>query len=128
MAIEQALIELERIIGCIRKHRDQKFDDRCWLDDIELYKETLPEGVGEADLRLLSPCEMMANCVKYIQHRHDPNVPYVSSQREIERLEARVKELEKEVLEEFYRGRKSGYRSGYRDASDGAPFDGEMEE
>jgi len=85
--------EYNRLLEAIRKHRDQRADDRCWLDDIELYKE-LPEGVADADLRLPPPLEMMSNCLRYIGCRQNPDETYVSSQREIERLETQVAKLQ----------------------------------
>lgn len=82
----------------IRNHRDQKGDDRCWLDDLELYK-ILPEGVADADLRLHCPKEMLENCKKYIKSRQNPEVPYISPQREIEKLKETIKELKEEINE-----------------------------
>lgn len=35
--------EVKKLRDVIRYHRDQKGDDRCWVDDLRLY-ETLPEG------------------------------------------------------------------------------------
>lgn len=81
---------VEFLIAAIRRHRDQRGDDRCWQDDLELYA-ALPEGVGGADLRLPSPQEMLENCKRYCTHRHDPTQPYRSPEREVERLEAELK-------------------------------------
>lgn len=81
---------IEKLLAAIRKHRDEKGDDRCWLDDVELYR-ALPEGAVEVDLRLHEPEAMLANCRRFIANRHDPSVPYVSPQRRIEELEAEVK-------------------------------------
>lgn len=85
----------DKLLAAIRKHRDQRGDDRCWLDDRELYT-ALPEGLDGADLRLHCPEEMLANCKRYIAARHDPSQEYVSPQREIEALRSRVAELEKQ--------------------------------
>lgn len=70
--------------SAIRKHRDQRGDDRCWMDDEELYR-SLPEGytVPARD----SSVELAA-CERFIQCRHNPGVEYVSPQRRIEELEA----------------------------------------
>jgi hypothetical protein len=115
------MIEIERILDCIRKHRDQHGDDRCWMDDNELYENTLPEGINGADLRLHAPCEMIINCAKYIAHRQDPSIPYVSPQRTIEELEAKIAGLTIVIDQEYYRGLGLGYRFGYEDGKCGSP-------
>lgn len=72
----------------IRRHRDQKGDDRCWIDDALLYS-CLPEGYTKAPPaggQQLCPEEMLENCKKFIASRHDPSLPYVSDRREIEDL------------------------------------------
>lgn len=81
--------------GAIRRHRDQRGDDRCWLDDEQLYR-ALPEGYTppERDAKVeLSLCE------KYIACRHNPATEYVSPQRRIEELEAEVEDLRVKVVE-----------------------------
>lgn len=98
---EEALthVRLSHLLAtAIRKHRDQKGDDRGWMDDLELYK-ALPEGVAEADLRIPPPAEMMKNCERYIQCRHNPSSTYVSSQREIDRLTEQCKSLQAKIDE-----------------------------
>ncbi|RDJ35527.1 MAG: hypothetical protein DWQ19_11975 [Crenarchaeota archaeon] len=109
---EDLQLEIEKLRNAIRKHRDQKGDDRCWLDDIELYN-VLPEGVAEADLRLHEPLEMMANCLRYISCRHNPSSEYVSPQRTIEKLTRDIEELKQELDVEFYRGLEKGSDRGY---------------
>jgi hypothetical protein len=56
------ILELERAIA---QHRDQKCDDRCWLDDEELYK--VIGGGGNNSL----PCreEFIKNCQRYFDSR-----------------------------------------------------------
>ena len=82
---------IQELETAIRKHRDQRWDDRCWRDDLELY-EHLPEGVGQADLRLAPPEEQLANCRKFVECRHH-GTEYVSPMREIEQLEREVQAL-----------------------------------
>lgn len=77
---------IEKLEAAIRKHRDQKGDDKCWLDDEELYK-VLPEGYEPP--KRDSQVEL-ENCIRYIQCRHNPNTEYVSPQRCIEELELEV--------------------------------------
>lgn len=74
----------------IRKHRNQKGDDRCWMDDEALYR-TLPEGYepGARD----SSVEI-ANCQQFIRCRHNPATEYVSPQRRIEELESELASLQ----------------------------------
>lgn len=74
--------EVERLRDAVRLHRDQRGDDRCWLDDETLYA-ILPEGYTPPtrDTRV-----ELALCEKYIACRHNPGTEYVSPQREIERL------------------------------------------
>lgn len=87
----------------IRKHRDQRGDDRCFMDDEELYTATV--GLGDnPDRRLHCPAEMLENCKKYIASRHDPNVAYVSPQREIERLTEEIARSKKLLTEIGMRG------------------------
>lgn len=74
--------EVETLRAAIRKHRDEKGDDRCYLDDYELYK-VLPEGFEPPKYCTAVELE---NCKRYIASRQDPNIEYVSPQREIERL------------------------------------------
>ena len=62
----QLKAEILRLRMGIRQHRDQRLDDRCWMDDFELY-EILPEGLEPSyvDLRLLPKEVMMANCDRF---------------------------------------------------------------
>lgn len=84
--------EVDRLKAAIRKHRDQHGDDRCFLDDYELYA-ALGEPIPDHACRLDDPCTMMANCVRYIQSRHDPKKPYLSPQQQIDYLQQQVAEL-----------------------------------
>ena len=86
--------EVERLRAAIRKHRDYRGDDRCYQDDAELYA-VLPEG----DTRPTSDTAVtIENCAKYIIYRQQGR-EYVSPQREIERLRARVKALEDQLYD-----------------------------
>lgn len=78
----ELIAEIHRLMTAIRRHRDYKGDDRCWLDDEELYS-ALPEGFTPPARG--SRVELL-NCERYIQCRHNPATEYVSPQREIERL------------------------------------------
>jgi hypothetical protein len=90
--------------GAVRRHRDQRGDDRCWMDDEELYR-ALPEGYtppardSAVELKL---------CEQYIACRHNPATQYVSPQRRIEELEAELARL-KAVLREALAACDSGH-------------------
>jgi len=63
--------EVLKLRVAIRNHRDQRGDDRCWMDDVALYKN-LPEGVANADLSLLSDEQFRRNCDLFIKNRKCP--------------------------------------------------------
>jgi len=70
MALYELYDEILKLRKAIRKHRDQHGDDRCWMDDIELY-EILPEGANPSfiDLRLMPRDEMLKNCECFVSCR-----------------------------------------------------------
>ncbi len=74
---------IENLESAIRNHRDERGDDRCWMDDETLYK-VLPEGYT-APARDSSV--EIEKCVEYIKCRQNPATEYVSPQRRIEELE-----------------------------------------
>lgn len=85
----------QRLLAAIREHRDQGGDNRCWLDDEKLYS-VLPEGFEQTDLALHDPCDMLPNCVRFLLSRQPKGVPYISPQVEIDKLRAKVKQLQEE--------------------------------
>lgn len=84
------IAELE---AAIRKHRDYRGDNRCWLDDEELYS-VLPEGYTPPEREVAVEKE---NCDRFICNRRNPATVYVSPQEEIDRLTAEVVRLEEKV-------------------------------
>lgn len=56
-----------RLTEAIRKHRDQKADDRCWMDDLELYS-ILGEAVP-VDNSVGDKFAMLKNCARFIEQR-----------------------------------------------------------
>lgn len=75
--------EVAALRNAIRKHRDQRGDDRCWLDDEDLYKE-LPEGY---EVPARDTAVELENCNKFLCNRRNPSTKYDSPQRRIEEYE-----------------------------------------
>jgi len=87
---EKAMAESEVLHAAIRKHRDYRGDDRCWMDDEELYA-VLPEGYAPPERDTTVELKL---CEKFIASRRNPRTEYVSPQRRIDELEAQVRELQ----------------------------------
>lgn len=58
--------EHDRLLAAIRKHHDQRADDRCWQDDDELYAAA---GLDPVHGVVGDRQAMRANCDRYIEHR-----------------------------------------------------------
>lgn len=71
MSIVDLHDEIKKLRNVIRYHRDQKGDDRCWVDDLRLY-EALPEGPVNYDPTLPPEEEFMANCKRFCKSRQTP--------------------------------------------------------
>lgn len=69
MDMETLREEVRRLRSGIREHRDQRGDDRCWLDDEKLY-ELMPEGIPACTV--LDPELMMPNCQRFMSLRVHP--------------------------------------------------------
>lgn len=82
-------LQLKQAQDAIRKHCDYRGDDRCYLDDEELYK-ILPEGYTPP---ARDSCVELERCKAYIASRHNPNIEYISPQKRIEELEASLAEI-----------------------------------
>lgn len=78
----------------IKNHRDQKADDRCWMDDDELYG-VLCDGQA-SDRRVGDKESMLRNCARFIERRCEGGhwLSYKELQEGAEVLDAKVKELE----------------------------------
>lgn len=64
--------EVETLKGAIRQHRDERGDDRCWLDDTRLYA-VLGEGDVDGYEATLPPREdFLASCKRYWEQRQTP--------------------------------------------------------
>ena len=71
MSVEELKCEVIKLRSSIRYHRDQKGDDRCWVDDLRLY-ELLPEGPVGYDSTLPQEDIFLANCKRFCQSRQTP--------------------------------------------------------
>ncbi len=68
--LEKRVVLLE---SAIRKHRDQEDDDRCWMDDQELY-ESLGEPREPREFSTVLPpkCEFLESCSRFWEKRQHP--------------------------------------------------------
>lgn len=87
---QSLLEEVLKLRQAIRTHRDQRGDDRCFLDDETLY-QSLPEGYTPPAREVAVELE---NCKRFLECRRNPATEYVSPQREIERLQSEVDKLQ----------------------------------
>jgi len=71
MTPEQLKEEVLKLRGAIRYHRDQKGDDRCWVDDLRLY-ELMPEGAEGYDPTLPPEDVFLENCKRFCRSRQTP--------------------------------------------------------
>lgn len=102
IALVSALERIRQLENAVKKHRDQKGDDRCYLDDLELYK-VLYDNV-EPDLALPSKEVFLKNCERYFECRKNPNAePIVDNiqGRWMTRLELLEIEQMKRKLKEY---------------------------
>jgi hypothetical protein len=70
---EGAQKRIDQLESAIRKHRSQLLDDRCYLDDAELYA-VLNDGVV-ADTRLPPKETFMSNCSHFWECRQATDSP-----------------------------------------------------
>ncbi len=78
--------------NAIANHRDQKADDRCWLDDQELYKALGDGNLG--DNRVGDKCEMLESCKRFLELRCEDGGPWRTSKQllaEIDDLNRHIK-------------------------------------
>ena len=68
MSFMQLQEEVMKLRNGIRKHRDQKGDENCWLDDQFYLYGLLPEKI-KADPQLPEKQLMMLNCSRYYDCR-----------------------------------------------------------
>lgn len=67
--------ELEKLREAVKKHHDQRADDRCFLDDAELYAAA---GLESADVRVGDKDAMLENCKRFLAQRCEGGGPWKS--------------------------------------------------
>jgi hypothetical protein len=72
-AVREAADEIDRLRAAIRSHRDQRGDDRCWMDDCELYN-SLGEPVPVEYSALPPKADFLASCERFYEQRQVPVV------------------------------------------------------
>lgn len=87
--------ERDKYLAAIRKHMNMRGDDRCYIDDNELYA-VLPEGDTRPQHEVAVTIE---NCQRFIDCRQQGR-EYISPQREIQNLKIEISLL-KNVIEEM---------------------------
>lgn len=87
--LEAKTSDYNRLILAVKKHQNQKGDDRCWLDDATLYEEA---GLKDTETALPGRDEFLANCARFHATRQHPGDrgKYKTVEQRIE--EALVKE------------------------------------
>lgn len=78
------LVFAEKLKAAVVLHHAQRGDDRCWLDDAELYKAA---GLGPAKTGLPQRDVFLANCARFHDTRQAPADPYVT----VEQMVAEVR-------------------------------------
>jgi hypothetical protein len=91
--LEAAERRVEELTSAIRKHRDQKGDDRCWLDDLDLYS-TMDDA--SYDSQLPPKCEFLESCSRYWNQRQTM-MDKSADRPTIKQLENRIAELEAQI-------------------------------
>jgi hypothetical protein len=77
--------EAVRLYSLIQWHRDQRGDDRCWLDDAKLYEAA---GLEPATTTLPPKCEFIRSCERFWEQRQKPEEKAESVGMTITQLES----------------------------------------
>jgi hypothetical protein len=101
--VERAAEVIEGLAAAIARHRDQRGDDRCWRDDLELYA-ALPGPPTPANLALPPREEFLASCERFWRQRQPGGA--CTAGKTIAQLEAEVDRLraERGALADALRG------------------------
>lgn len=75
--------EIVKLRAQIRSHRDAKGNDRCWENDVALYK-LLPEPLPEEFTPEMPPaCEFMLRCAEYRKQQAQDTEIWISVEYDI---------------------------------------------
>jgi len=80
------------LASAVEKHHSQRADDRCVLDDDEMYAAA---GLPPCNRRVGDKFEMVKNCIRFIEHRCEAGGPWKSYAELHAELEAAKKEIER---------------------------------
>ena len=89
---QQYRTEYLKLKTAIRKHSDQRGDDRCWLDDIELYDALGEESAG-VNMTLPPKCEFLKSCERFWEQRQFQKQEPSPDEMTIGQLQNEVKRL-----------------------------------
>ena len=89
-------LEYEKLLAAVKKHHQQRSDDRCWMDDYELYKEA---GLPSHDPSVGNGYDMLLNCVRFVRQRCTPGgwPTYAQLEGQIAQLKQTLVEKEQEL-------------------------------
>lgn len=87
----------DKLFTAIKKHHEQKADDRCFLDDNDLYEAA---GLEPADVRVGDKDAMLKNCERFLKNRCQSGGPW-KSYSELEAEIASLKEAAANAKFEF---------------------------
>jgi len=72
------------LVAAIKRHHGQKADDRCFEDDVALYKAA---GLNPADVHVGDKFEMLKNCARFIEKRCECRIVQARAEGRREALE-----------------------------------------
>jgi len=116
-----AAAEIERLRNAIRAHRDERGDDRCWIDDLRLYASLGDGGIDGSKLRLPPKADFLGSCERYWECRQDPltrgtarlpgDMTIAQLTCEVERLRAENEELRADLGNSVWIGETTKIRT-----------------
>jgi len=107
--LESLRAERDILKAAIQKHHDQYADDRCFIDDVELYAAA---GLAPADVRVGDKFAMLKNCVRFVEQRCESGGPWKSyadleTERDAIKAQAEMLRVENTRLNEQHEQSKS---------------------
>ena len=105
-AIAAAVAWIDRLESAIREHRDAQGDDRCWLDDVKLYRALNGTGDFGPDMELPPKCDFLMSCARFWEQRQRPSEKNAARSSEPERMTLAQLQAEVERLRTEEAGRE----------------------